>query len=124
MSHSSSLQYPDYLCCFRSLTLCCTSIVLINVLCSTVDCISVFQNHLPVEGDIKDADLQDDGHGLLDIVYQQPFEETTQTKYEGFTEIELKEKGCNCRRQCDFKSFITELGTDVTVDNLPCMGGL
>ena len=90
---------------------------------STVDCVSVFQNHLPVEEDIKDTDLQDDGH-KLDTVYQQPFEETTQTKYEGFTKIEIKEKGCDCRRQPDFKSFITELGTDVTADNPPCMDGL
>ncbi|XP_065896819.1 uncharacterized protein [Dysidea avara] len=85
---------------------------------------STQQNHaLQEDTPIKVAGLQVDSHGLLDTVYQQSFEETTQTKYEGFTQIEVKEKECNCRRQNDVKSFTTELGTDLTADNPPlCIG--
>jgi len=72
----------------------------------------------------KDAGLLGDSHEPLDTVYQQPFEETTQTNYDGFTQIELKEKECDCRTQPDFKSFTTELGIDVTTDNPLCISGL
>jgi len=84
--------------------------------------ISILQNHsLEENSSNKDAGLQGDSHGILDTVYQQPSEDTTQTNYDGFTQTELKEK---CRTQPDFKLFTTELGIDVTTDNSLCMGGL
>jgi len=87
--------------------------------------ISIFQNHpLEENSSNKDAGLQDDSHGPLDTVYQQPCEETTQTNYDGFTHIELKEKECDCRTQFDFKTFTTELGIDVTTENPLCISGL
>jgi len=86
--------------------------------------ISVLQSN-PAEEDISVTDThpQGDIHGLLDTVCQQSFEETNQTIYEGFTQIELKEMGCDCRRQPDFKSFTAELGTDITTDP-PYIDGL